>query len=149
MRHEVSHHQSPALRTLVVAGGWLAFGLGWAGVFLPGFPTTIFWIVAAIAFLRTNRKMYLRIVSHKRFGPGIRLFVEEGRISRPGKYVSIMAMLFFASVGALAIPPVWVKILVIAAALAGSAWVAVLPLSRPKGAGTGTKLSPGQLKREP
>ena len=120
-------------RLLLMAGGWLAFALGWAGVFLPGLPTTIFWILAALAFLRTNRRMYEKIIANKRFGPGVRLFVEEGRISARGKVISIAAMMTFACLGAIAIPPVWVKVVVIAAAASGSFWVFVLPT--PEGAG--------------
>jgi hypothetical protein len=119
-------------RKLIMAAGFLAFGLGWAGIFLPGLPTTIFWILAGLAFLRTNRRMYEKIVSHKRFGPGVKLFVEEGQIRARGKAVSIGAMMTFASLGALAIPPVWVKILVVSAAACGSLWVALLPT--PEGA---------------
>jgi uncharacterized protein len=114
-------------RKLVAALGWLSFALGWVGVFLPGLPTTIFWILAALAFMRTNERMYRRILSDRRFGPGIRLFVEEGRISGRGKLVSIAMMMGCAAAGALAIPPVWVKILVMAAAAAGSALVWSLP----------------------
>lgn len=108
--------------------GWIAFALGWLGVFIPGLPTTIFWILAAFAFLRTNERMYRRIVSHPRFGPAVRLFVEEGRISRRGKIVSIAAMMSFAGLGALAMPIPWLKFLVLGAASAGSLWVAVLPV---------------------
>ena len=103
------------------------FGMGWVGVFLPGLPTTIFWILAALAFLRANRRMYERIVAHPRFGPSIKLFVEEGKISRRGKGTSISAMLLCAALGTLAIPPLWLKLVVIAAAVAGSVWVALLP----------------------
>jgi len=112
---------------VTLAVGWLAFILGWLGVFLPGLPTTIFWIIAAVAFLRTNRRMYASIIAHRRFGPGIRLFVEEGRIRRRGKIISISAMLCFAVLGSLAIPVVWVKFVVVGSALAGSTWVALLP----------------------
>ena len=112
---------------LIAAAGWLMFGLGWAGVFLPGLPTTIFWILAALAFLRVNRRMYARIIAHPRFGAAVRMFVEERRISRRGKIVSITAMLLGASVGVLAVPLLWLKILVAIAALAGSVWVGVLP----------------------
>ncbi len=119
-------------RRLLTALGMLAFGLGWVGVFLPGLPTTIFWILAGLAFLRTNRRMYERIVSHRRFGPGVRLFVEEGKIRARGKVISIGAMMTFACLGALAIPPVWVKVLVVSSAACGSLWVALLPT--PEGA---------------
>ncbi|MBN1243524.1 MAG: YbaN family protein [Spirochaetales bacterium] len=114
-------------RRLVMALGMLAFALGWAGVFLPGLPTTIFWILAALAFIRTNRRMYEKVVAHPRFGPGVRRFVEEGTISRRGKLISISAMMGFATVGALAMPPLWLKLLVIGLASAGSTWVALIP----------------------
>ena len=111
---------------LYAVAGWTMFTAGWVGVFVPGMPTTIFWILAALAFLRSNRKMYERIISHRRFGPGIKLFIEEGKISRRGKMISITAMLGFATISALIIPPLWVKLVVIAAATAGSVWVGVL-----------------------
>lgn len=121
-------------RRLTAAVGWAAFGLGWLGVFVPGLPTTIFWIIAAFAFLRSNRRMYERIIANKRFGPGVRMFVEEGRIRKSGKVVSIVAMMSCATIGAFAIPLPWVRIVVVAAAVAGSAWVASLrtpdPVSR-------------------
>jgi uncharacterized protein len=129
MKREGGAKRIPWPRAVVAGLGWLAFGLGWAGVFLPGLPTTIFWILAALAFVRTNRRMYDRIVSNPRFGPGIRQFIEKGRISRRGKVVSIAAMLLCAALGLAAIPPVWLRILVAAAALAGSAWVLALPLA--------------------
>lgn len=115
-------------RRLLAAAGWLTFGLGWVGVFLPGLPTTIFWILSALAFLKVNRRMYERITAHPRFGPSIRLFVEEGRISRRGKVISISAMLLCAVLGALAMPTLWVKLLVVAAAAGGSVWVAACPV---------------------
>jgi hypothetical protein len=87
--------------------------------------------------------MYDRIVSNPRFGPGIRQFVEKGRISRRGKVVSIAAMLLCAAFGLAAIPPVWLKILVAAAALAGSAWVLALPLAgTPAAGGAGVPPAP-------
>ena len=106
-----------AKRVLLAAAGWLLFAVGWVGVFLPGLPTTIFWILAAFAFLRVNRRMYERIVAHPRFGGAVRMFVEEGRISRVGKTVSISAMLLGAGLGVLVIPPLWLKVLVGSAAL--------------------------------
>jgi len=115
-------------KTLVIIGGWIAFILGWIGVFLPGLPTTIFWILAALAFLRTNEKMYQRIICDKHFGPSIKLFVEEGKISKRGKWISITAMMLFSIIGTFAIPIVWVKLLVVSLAIIGSVWVFILPV---------------------
>lgn len=115
-------------RLALAAGGWLCFGLGWLGVFLPGLPTTIFWILAALAFVRVNERAYRMVISHKRFGPGVRLFVEEGKIRRRGKIISIVAMMTSASIGALAMPPLWLKLTVVGAAVLGSLWVGLLPV---------------------
>lgn len=115
-------------RLALAAGGWLCFCLGWLGVFLPGLPTTIFWILAALAFVRVNQKAYGMVISHKRFGPGVRLFVEEGKIRRRGKIISIVAMMTSASIGALAMPPLWLKLTVVGAAALGSLWVGLLPV---------------------
>ncbi len=113
-------------RVMAAALGWTAFGLGWLGIFIPGLPTTIFWIVAAAAFLRADRRMYARIVANRRFGPGVRMFVERGMISARGKVISIAAMSGFACMGALAMPKAWLKAAVLLAAVAGSVWVACL-----------------------
>lgn len=118
---------SPFKRNVIQGMGWILFGLGWVGIFLPGLPTTIFWILAALSFLRTNERAYRKVVSHKRFGPAVRLFVEEGRISARGKIISIAAMMGCAAAGALAMPPLWLKILVVGLASAGSLWVGLLP----------------------
>lgn len=118
---------SESKRKLLTALGLLAFALGWLGVLLPGLPTTIFWILAATAFIRTNPRLYEKVVAHPRFGPGVRRFVEEGTISRRGKLASISAMMLFATIGALAMPPLWLKILVLGLAASGSTWVALIP----------------------
>jgi uncharacterized membrane protein YbaN (DUF454 family) len=138
----VSTHWS-AKKVLITAAGWLAFALGWVGVFVPGMPTTIFWILAAIAFLRVNPRMYQKIISNPRFGAAIRLFIEEGRISRRGKLISISAMLLFGGMSVFIVPPLWVKLVIAAAVLGGATWVALLPTADIKKASTG----PGQVPR--
>ncbi|GAB1483397.1 YbaN family protein [Treponema sp.] len=122
---------SKTKKVLLIVGGWIAFALGWMGVFLPGLPTTIFWILAALAFLRTNEKMYQRIIGDKRFGASIKLFVEEGKISLRGKWISISAMMVSVTIGIFAIPLVWVKLLVVTLALIGSVVVYSLPSEKP------------------
>ena len=133
-------------KILITAAGWLAFALGWVGVFVPGMPTTIFWILAALAFLRVNPRMYQRIISNPRFGGAIRLFVEEGRISHRGKVISISAMLLFGGVSVFIVPLLWAKLLIAAAALGGSTWVALLPTAEVKQSVPGLEQVPKSTK---
>ena len=86
----------------------------------------------ALAFLRVNPRMYQRIISNPRFGGAIRLFVEERRISRRGKVISISAMLLFGGVSVFIVPPLWAKLLIAAAVLGGGTWVALLPTAEVK-----------------
>lgn len=120
----------PAARAILAGLGWACFGLGWLGIFLPGLPTTVFWILAALLFLRTNRKAYGRIIANKRFGESVRLVVEEGRIGRRGKVVSIVAMMGFATLGAVAMRKPAIGAVVVALAAAGSLCVGLMPSIR-------------------
>ncbi len=94
---------------------------------MPGLPTTIFWILAALLFMRTNKKAYDRIIAHKRFGESVRQVVEEGRISLKGKIISITAMMGFATVGAIAMRRPLIGAIVVGLAAAGSLWVGFMP----------------------
>jgi uncharacterized membrane protein YbaN (DUF454 family) len=113
-------------KALVVTLAWLSFILGGIGIFVPGLPTTIFWILAAFAFMHTNRRMYERIVAHPRFGKAIWHVVEEGRIGFRGKAVAIAAMAVSALLCLVTIPSPWVKVLTITVIAIGVVWVASL-----------------------
>jgi len=118
-------------RVLILIG-WLGFLIGFAGIFLPGLPTTGFWIIAAFAFLRTNERMYRRILADKRFGPGIRLFVEERKITARGKAISLGAMWFGSCISIVVIPLVWLKIVIAASAGLGSILILLIPTAHSK-----------------
>ena len=58
-------------RTGWLALGYLLFGIGILGMFLPVMPTTVFWILAAGCFLKSSPAMYQRIITSPRYGrPG-------------------------------------------------------------------------------
>lgn len=88
-------------RLLWLALGWLFFGLGFIGVFLPILPTTGFWILAVVAFERSNPKIAARIRNSPRFGPGVAAFLDHGVISRRGKTAALAAMALSAVILAL------------------------------------------------
>jgi uncharacterized membrane protein YbaN (DUF454 family) len=68
-------------RILLNALGFLAIGLGTAGIFLPLLPTTPFVLLAAGCFARANPKMYHWIGKSKYFGEYIRNYYEKKGIS--------------------------------------------------------------------
>ncbi|WP_018146583.1 YbaN family protein [Henriciella marina] len=72
--------------------GFLLLGLGGIGIFLPVWPTTIFWIGAAICFARSSPVMRDWIYGRPGFGPPIRNFIEEGTLSRKSKSGALVGM---------------------------------------------------------
>ena len=72
--------------------GLVAFAFGAIGVFVPIWPTTVFWIVAALAFARSNPAWAEWIYARPKIGPAIRTFVETGGLSRAGKTAALGGM---------------------------------------------------------
>ncbi len=72
--------------------GIVAFAFGAIGLALPVWPTTVFWIISALAFARSNPAWAQWIYSRPRIGPQIRTFVETGALSRAGKTAALTGM---------------------------------------------------------
>jgi len=80
------------LRYILMGIGTVSFGLGLAGVFLPIIPTTPFLLLSAACWMRSSDKAYARLLSHKRFGPAIRDYSENGTIPARTKIIAILLM---------------------------------------------------------
>lgn len=72
--------------------GVVAFAFGAIGLFLPIWPTTVFWVVAALAFARSNPAWAEWIYARPKIGPAIKTFIETGAISRAGKLAAFGGM---------------------------------------------------------
>ena len=77
-----------ALRIL----GSFFFALGAVGLILPIWPTTVFWIVAALCFLKSDPQWAEWIYARPRIGPAIQLYVETGMLTREAKIASLFGM---------------------------------------------------------
>lgn len=79
-------------RLALLGCGYLFFGLGSIGIALPIFPTTIFWIIAAVCFARSSPKMYERVVNWPQIGPVIDDLLSNGVIRRRNKAIAVTGM---------------------------------------------------------
>lgn len=118
--------EAPLSRTFYLIGGFLALGLGGAGVVLPLLPTVPFVILAAYCFARSDKNLERWLVEHPTFGTHIHLWRERGAISRKGKRAALAA--FAASVLiALLFAPLPYSLAPLAAALISGTWIWTRP----------------------
>jgi uncharacterized protein len=107
--------------------GLLAFALGAIGLAVPVWPTTIFWIIAALAFAKSNPAWADWIYNRPRVGPAIRAFVETGQMSRASKIAALIGMGLAAGLAGLLF---WQRPWIVAASLGLIAVGAVFVISR-------------------
>ncbi|WP_336297289.1 YbaN family protein [Sphingomonas sp. 7/4-4] len=73
-------------RALWLALGWFFVLLGFVGALLPLMPTTIFLILAVGCFARSSPRLEAWLLDHRRFGPSLRAWRENGAIPRKGSF---------------------------------------------------------------
>lgn len=107
--------------------GALMLALGIIGAFLPLMPTTVFLIAAAWCFSHSSPRVEAWLLNHRRFGPTLRDWREEGAIPRKSKLVAYAGMAIGYGLFLLGKPG---ALLAIAAAIfvgAGAVFVATRP----------------------
>lgn len=113
--------------------GTLALGCGIVGVVLPGWPTTIFLILAAACYARSSQRMYDRILANPVFGPHVRRFRETGGMPLRAKVFALGVMWPFVLFSVfVAIPSSmhWAQAFVLVFAIVGTAYILSRPTDR-------------------
>ena len=80
------------MRTIWTIAGFICFGLGAVGAFLPLLPTVPFMLLAAYCFARGSERFHEWLITHPRFGPPILDWQEHGTISRRAKTMAGIAI---------------------------------------------------------
>ena len=86
---------------------YVALGLGFIGIFLPGLPTVPFVLLAAFAAARGSEKLHRRLLADPRFGPMIRDWQAHGAVSRRAKWMATTMMTLAAVIMFLTAPKWW------------------------------------------
>jgi len=130
---ELPERGARALRLGYLLAGFICLGLGIIGAFLPLLPTTIFIILAAGCFARSNRRLERWLLENKQFGPMIHAWRAERAISRRSKIMAGLGMVLGYALFLIgARPDLWLTLVVLCFFLA-CAWYV---FSRPQPSGT-------------
>lgn len=81
-----------ALDLALVATGWCAVGLGTAGMFVPGLPTTVFVLIAFYCFSKSSPRVARWLTEDSRLGAVLGRFIADGGLSRTSKGAALTAM---------------------------------------------------------
>ena len=129
-------HFTGSRRAIYAALGWCSVGLGLAGAFLPGLPSTVFVIAASYLFTRSSPRLEAWLLSNRLLGPGLRRYRESGGVMpRPAKAAALASM--WASIALSSVALIRVSLVVVlgtvALGVAGSAVILWrVPTIRPK-----------------
>ena len=107
--------------------GFLFLGLGIAGYFVPVLPGTVFILMAAWAFFRSNERMYRWVLNHPRFGPTIRNYRAGYGIKRRTKIYAISLTVISVGLSAWAVDGLWLRVFLVALASFGIAFILTRP----------------------
>ncbi|XAL98262.1 DUF454 family protein [Phycisphaeraceae bacterium D3-23] len=80
------------LRLLLAGLAVLCFALGWVGLWVPGLPTTVFWIASAYLAAKSCPVIQRWVYARGRVGRSVRLIVEERALTAPGKRRALTGM---------------------------------------------------------
>ena len=81
-----------ALRPLYVALGLVCVGIGFVNLFIPGMPSTVFYLIALWAFKRSSPKLEHWILWHSPVGPALRDWEEDRCLTLRTKVVAILGV---------------------------------------------------------
>ncbi|HEY0013568.1 MAG TPA: YbaN family protein [Allosphingosinicella sp.] len=121
----------PLRHFLYRSAGLASLALGAAGVVLPLLPTVPFILLAAFCFARSDARLARRLEEHPAFGPHIAAWRRSRAVSRKGKRAAWAAFASSAAAGLVFLPFPW-SLAPIAAAVAGSLWIASLATAGPR-----------------
>ena len=83
------------IRILWILLGSLSVVMGVIGIFVPGWPTTIFLIVASYFYIRSSRRLYNWLINNKLLGIYIKNYLLGKGMPLKAKLVSLIIMWLF------------------------------------------------------
>jgi len=105
-------------RLVLLSTGTIALGLGTAGVFLPGLPTTPFVLIAAACYARSSHRMYRWLIDHPGFGPPLQQLLAGRGLPMRVKAQSLgLAYLFLGMAAAFWFTQPWARFFLLVVAL--------------------------------
>lgn len=129
---ELKLSSSSVVRAIYAGLGLLCVGMAIIGVFLPGWPTTIWLLVAAWLFSKSSPRFYNRILNDRVFGPIVRDYRAGNGVPVRIKVIAISCITVFAGSSVIFMITSHVaQLAVVAAGMFGIGFMFGLPTRKP------------------
>lgn len=119
-----SHSKYSPVRALFFVGGILCLVSAGIGVAVPGWPTTVFCILALYCFKRSSSKLENWLLQHRVVGPVLRDWDENKWISKRVKLISIGTMWVFVLLATACVKRMAVLAIIVGLAALGTWYIA-------------------------
>jgi uncharacterized membrane protein YbaN (DUF454 family) len=90
---KLNKHKS--IRLLWIFFGSFSVAMGVIGIFVPGWPTTIFLIIASYFYIRSSKRLYEWLVNNKLLGVYIKNYLLGKGMPFKAKIISLSTMWIF------------------------------------------------------
>lgn len=80
------------VRYILITAGTLCLMLGVVGIFVPGLPTTPFFLLTAGLYVRSSDRLYQRLISNRYIGIYIQNWQTEKGLTRKEKAGAVILM---------------------------------------------------------
>lgn len=108
------------MRIVYLVGGLMSVAIGGIGVFIPGLPTTVFFIMAAWCFSRSSERLEQWVLNLPGIGPMVRDFRSGLGMPQRAKFFAISCIVIAVGLSAgLVIGNLFVRLGVVALGLVG------------------------------
>ena len=129
--HELRVNRNPVLRTTYLVLGCVCVVFAGIGVVVPGWPTTVWLLVATYFFARSSPRFYNWLMNHRVFGPLIRDWRDGKGLSRRAKTLAVSSIVLSIGTSVVLIPVVWVDLLLVIIAIVLCTYLLTLPTKAP------------------
>tara|TARA_Y100001960_G_scaffold293961_1_gene337381 strand:- start:139 stop:534 length:396 start_codon:yes stop_codon:yes gene_type:complete len=85
-------NENRSIRLLWIFLGSISVGMGVIGIFVPGWPTTIFLIIASYFYIRSSAKLYNWLLNNKILGLYLKNYYSGKGMPLKAKIISILMM---------------------------------------------------------
>lgn len=125
--HELRVSRNPVLRVTYLALGVASVVSGAVGVVLPGWPTTVFILLAAYFFARSSPRFYNALMNHRVFGPLVRDWRDGKGLTRRAKALAVGTIVVGIGISIALLPLAWVRLLLAMVAIVLCTYLLTLP----------------------